>query len=289
MPRHMESIGRIEISQPTANIKQCGKVQKPKILIVDDEESLLLSLSDVLSISFSNFDILTAPSAEIAIEILEGQEADLVITDLKLPQMNGLQLMRHLHQESPQLPTILMTAYGSEHIKNIAYDTGCLAYLQKPFDLDVLIKFIDQGLRKRNVAQYHQKTEPIKSINSKQTLSPLMSSTNVMLSSKETALKPGTKKTSNPLTSQTIDNDEPIYLNLNDCYIKSEKKPQNQPLEQNIKDLVNKGIAYFKNCRLQEAKTTWEKALELNPNCNEAKHNLAILEAVIHLKTNTPQ
>ncbi len=124
------------------------KAKKPHILLVDDEASLLRSLKELFSINFSNFDISTAASAEEALEILYYRSADLLITDLKLPEMNGLELTKNVKNSFPKTESILMTAYGNEEIYNTALELGCLAFLEKPFNIDALIKHAGLALKK---------------------------------------------------------------------------------------------------------------------------------------------
>jgi DNA-binding response OmpR family regulator len=122
--------------------------RQPHILVVDDEESILSSLREVLSVTFDDFCISTATSAEEALDILYDRSADLLITDLKLPEMDGLELTRSVKSVSPDTHSILITAYGNGNISDMASNLGCLAYLEKPFDIDVLLHYASIALEK---------------------------------------------------------------------------------------------------------------------------------------------
>ena len=126
-------------------------MEQRRILVVDDESSIRDSLSILLSESFEDFSIHTAASAEEAIELFDDAEIDLLITDLKLPKMDGLSLARSALTTSPSTRSILMTAYGSEEIHDDAYKLGCSVYIEKPFDIDELLVSIGETLFPRHV------------------------------------------------------------------------------------------------------------------------------------------
>jgi CheY-like chemotaxis protein len=112
---------------------------RKRILIVDDEQSILNALAQVLTIVDSNITVDVASSAEQALTALNTKEVDVVITDLMLPQMNGLDLSKAIREKSPQTKLILMTAYGNEFIQQQAQHNGCLAYIEKPFEIDQIL------------------------------------------------------------------------------------------------------------------------------------------------------
>ena len=116
-----------------------------KILIVDDEksttESLELILSDV------GFSVLTAHNFADSIRIIKDTLIDLVITDLRLPDASGIDLITHIKRETPDTEVILMTAYGSLDISIEAIKAGAYYYLEKPFILDRLFVLVDRALQ----------------------------------------------------------------------------------------------------------------------------------------------
>lgn len=116
------------------------------ILVVDDEQAVRSSLSKVLQNTYSGYRIDTAASAEEALAYVERYPVDLLITDLKLPQMDGLSLTQKSHDVSPKTKSILMTAYGTNSVHCNAFEQGCVAYFEKPFDIDSLLLSVDASL-----------------------------------------------------------------------------------------------------------------------------------------------
>lgn len=121
-----------------------------RILVVDDEASIRSSLAQLLKVNYQNVEIDTAASAEEALSLVEHTDVDIVVTDFKLPRMDGLELTRLLAQISPKTAPILMTAYGNESIIHQAHSSGCSAYIEKPLDIDLLFSFIDKALVPEN-------------------------------------------------------------------------------------------------------------------------------------------
>ena len=102
------------------------------ILIVDDEKNYPLILSSVLE--DEGFETLTANSGQAALEILKTSDVDLVLTDMKMPVMNGIQLLEKIKAKDPDLPVIMMTAHGTVEKAVDARQRGAYNYVLKPFD-----------------------------------------------------------------------------------------------------------------------------------------------------------
>lgn len=118
------------------------------VLIADDEKSFLLSLQDGFKIHEDNFTILTAGNGQEAVEVLKDNQIDLLVTDLEMPHMNGFELLAWASGELPQLPVIVMTAFGTPEIESRLAQYETIQYLEKPLDLDTLEKAIFEGLGK---------------------------------------------------------------------------------------------------------------------------------------------
>ncbi|MGQ9474106.1 MAG: response regulator, partial [Candidatus Caldatribacteriaceae bacterium] len=112
------------------------------VLIVDDEKSFLLSLADGLSAYAADFNVLTAENSKEAVDILKSAKVDLVITDLKMPEMDGFELLAYMSRNSPSIPVIVMTAFGSPEIEERLQAQGISLYLEKPVDFDILVSKI---------------------------------------------------------------------------------------------------------------------------------------------------
>lgn len=101
------------------------------ILIVDDEKNYLLILEDLLS--EEGYQVFTAETAEKGLETLEALDLDVVITDMKMPGMDGMAFLERVHLYHPELPVIMMTAYGSVEKAVEAMRKGAYDYILKPF------------------------------------------------------------------------------------------------------------------------------------------------------------
>ena len=117
-----------------------------KILIVDDEKSFLLSLKDGLSVHSDKFQVLTAENGREAVDVLRSLPVDLLVTDLKLPEMNGFELLAWTSRHQPQLPVIVMSAFGTPEIEARLAKMDTLQFLDKPLDIHMLEEGIFNGL-----------------------------------------------------------------------------------------------------------------------------------------------
>jgi two-component system NtrC family response regulator len=101
------------------------------ILIVDDEKNYLLVLEDLLM--EEGYQVVTADSAQKGLDIVSGHDLDVVITDMKMPGMDGMTLLQKVHALNPDLPIIMMTAFGSVEKAVEAMRNGAFDYILKPF------------------------------------------------------------------------------------------------------------------------------------------------------------
>ena len=115
-----------------------------RILVVDDEKSMTATLALILS--DAGFEVLTAESFAESINILRGATVDLVITDLRLSDASGIDLITHIKSETPGTEVILMTAYGSLDIAIEAIKRGAYYYLEKPFTPECLFVLVERAL-----------------------------------------------------------------------------------------------------------------------------------------------
>ena len=114
------------------------------ILVVDDEKNYLVVLEALLGPE--GYEILTADNAREAIRLIRESELDLVITDMKMPGITGMELLEESKKVEPDLPVIMMTAFGTiemavEAIKKRAYD-----YITKPFQNEELKLTVEKAL-----------------------------------------------------------------------------------------------------------------------------------------------
>ena len=117
-----------------------------KILVVDDSPQISKALSDLLSTS--GYLVRTAPSAERALQILESATFDLIITDLKMTGMSGIDLARQVLQKTPDLPVVILTGFGDMDSVIDALRLGVADYLKKPFSIDEVTSVVEREIAK---------------------------------------------------------------------------------------------------------------------------------------------
>ncbi|HEV7732097.1 MAG TPA: sigma-54 dependent transcriptional regulator [Candidatus Binatia bacterium] len=122
---------------------------KPRILIVDDEERMAAVVAGALE--RGGWDCETCNGGEAALAALERREADVVVTDWKMPGMDGIELLKTLHTKRPNLPVILLTAYASVRSAVAAMREGAFDYVAKPFDNDELRTAVARALELRRL------------------------------------------------------------------------------------------------------------------------------------------
>ncbi len=102
-----------------------------KILIVDDEEVMRSLLEKILK--REGYNVIAAEDGQQAVEILRKEQVNLVISDMKMPRMDGFELLKHVKQEYPNIGIIIMTAYGDTYTVKDALLLGADEYITKPF------------------------------------------------------------------------------------------------------------------------------------------------------------
>ena len=117
-----------------------------KILVIDDEPPIRKLLR--MGLASQGYDVLDAPSGKAALELL-ADRPDLVILDLGLPDVDGLELLRTLRQRQESLPIVVLSSRGDEAGKVAALDLGADDYVTKPFGMDELFARIRAALRHR--------------------------------------------------------------------------------------------------------------------------------------------
>ncbi len=116
------------------------------VLVVDDDNSFLLNLIEGFKSYKDQFSIMTAGNGEEAVTILNTHDIHLVLTDLKMPKMDGFALVAHLSAHHAKIPVIVMTAFGTPEMENSLKEIGAFQYIEKPIDFNVLVSKILKGL-----------------------------------------------------------------------------------------------------------------------------------------------
>jgi DNA-binding NtrC family response regulator len=118
-----------------------------RILIVEDEATLSYFLAYSLMSEAEDYEVVTARDAETAVSKMEEKPFDLLISDIVLPQMDGLTLLRETQEQWPRTKAILMTAYGSPQVHSRAEQMGAFAYIEKPFVYSKMRDLVLQALQ----------------------------------------------------------------------------------------------------------------------------------------------
>ena len=121
-----------------------------KVLIVDDDQEMLLSLKEGLEKYNETFSVLMAGDGLIALENLKKLPISLVVTDLKMPRMDGFTLLARVMEQYPDIPVIIMTGYSTPEMQKLAREGGAVGYIEKPFMIEDLARKIMTAMRKES-------------------------------------------------------------------------------------------------------------------------------------------
>ncbi len=118
-----------------------------QVLIVDDEETLTWSLAKSLSHDRETYEVTTVNDGETALATFEDQTFDVVVLDIRLPGISGLDVLVKIKEKKPATKVIIMTAYGSIDVKEKARARGSLFYIEKPFEIEQMRGLILKALK----------------------------------------------------------------------------------------------------------------------------------------------
>ncbi len=177
----------------------------PVILVIDDERNTREGLRDAFS---DKYQILLAEDATKGLEILKSQKVDIVLTDLRMPGLDGMAFTRQVSAQ-PDAPLIIMlTAYGSVQTAMDAMRAGAYDYLTKPVNLDDLEMMVDRGLEvlaeRRSASQKGTEGAPAGIIGSSQAMKALIEEARQVASSRSTVLITGESGTGKELFAHAL-------------------------------------------------------------------------------------
>lgn len=121
---------------------------KGRLLLVDDNEAYLDSTRDVME--DEGYEVVTASGGKEAIQLVASQDFDVVVMDIKMPGMNGVESFIEMKKHKPGVRVIMCTAYIVENLIRQALEQGALAVLNKPFEMDLLLKTIENVMEGGN-------------------------------------------------------------------------------------------------------------------------------------------
>jgi len=120
-----------------------------RVLVVDDEEDLTWSISKHLAKDKDKYQLIAVNTGKSALDAMSQLPFDLVISDIRMPDISGLDLLLKIRDRYPQTKVIIMTAYGSSEVHDEANRRGCFKYIEKPFGIHELREFILNALEDR--------------------------------------------------------------------------------------------------------------------------------------------
>jgi len=120
-----------------------------KVLVVDDEETLTWSMTKTLAKDKGQYDLIIANTGTDALHVLEQGPVDVVVTDIRMPDINGLDLLSRIREKYPSTKVIIMTAYGSPEVHKEATRRGSYFYLEKPFEISDIRTLILKALEEK--------------------------------------------------------------------------------------------------------------------------------------------
>ena len=120
------------------------------VLLVDDDHEMLIALKEGFQKFKDSFSILMAADGLKAVESLKKNTISLVVTDLKMPGMDGFELLAHIMENYPDIPVIIITGYSTPEMEHLAREGGAVGYIAKPFLIENLARQIMTTLRKES-------------------------------------------------------------------------------------------------------------------------------------------
>lgn len=124
-------------------------MDKQTILIVDDDRKLVQLLKETILNEENGYEVRTAYNGKEALNVIKKEKVDLVLLDISMPVMSGIQVLTELHNKKMWLPTIILTAYGEKEVDKKFQEFGIVDFINKPLDLKKLVKRIGEVLKNR--------------------------------------------------------------------------------------------------------------------------------------------
>ena len=122
---------------------------KLRILIVDDDRRMAKTLKDI--INAKGYEAEAAYSGPEALEKMAEGNFNCVLTDIKMPEMNGVEFYKMLKKEQPDIPVVMMTAYATDKLTNEGLEEGAIATLIKPLDIEAIFSFLSMLRKERYI------------------------------------------------------------------------------------------------------------------------------------------
>lgn len=134
-----------------APLFHASQMYSPHILIVDDDPALLQALLQTVSLRLPEAKVDTSNSAQRAIELIRAHDYDIIVSDIKMPGMDGLELLAKIHELRPETLTLLITGHGDHDLAIQALRGGAYDYILKPIDRDYFVAALNHALQTRQL------------------------------------------------------------------------------------------------------------------------------------------
>jgi signal transduction histidine kinase len=138
-------------------------INMPQILLVDDDTALLQALPHALSLRVNNLQVDTCDSAFEALEQIKDHDYDAIVSDIKMPGMDGLALLEKIQELRPETPTLLITGHGEHNLAIQALRGGAYDFIQKPIDREYIVAALHRAIQthqlRRQVKEHQRALE----------------------------------------------------------------------------------------------------------------------------------
>jgi len=121
--------------------------EQPRVLIVDDDPALLQALPQALQLRMAEATVETADSAAVALDRIAARDYDAIVTDIKMPGMDGLALLAEIRRRQPDTPILIITGHGEYDLSVRALRGGAYDFIQKPIDRDHFVATLYRAIR----------------------------------------------------------------------------------------------------------------------------------------------
>ncbi len=122
---------------------------RARILIVDDDETIRTTLSDIITVR--GYEVATAESGETAIQMCTENRYDVILMDVRMPGIDGVEAFRQIRADQADVRVIIMTAYSTEELEQLALDEGAIAFLPKPLDIQQVLGLIGEATKEVSI------------------------------------------------------------------------------------------------------------------------------------------
>ena len=122
---------------------------RAQILVVDDEETIRMTMSDIITIK--GYEVATAESGETAVQMCTENRYDVILMDVRMPGIDGVEAFRQIRVHQPDVRMIIMTAYSTHELEQVALDEGAIAFIPKPLDIQKVLELIGEAVQKASI------------------------------------------------------------------------------------------------------------------------------------------